>query len=135
MKRVSIDEVANRFTVLGFDDTRGKQYCRRLLVELQSNHETLQQNDSTAKTVMIKAMHDLLTIIDQHLAGEFMALPELFDAKYNHHYVLFWIVVRDYNGVQDLSLFPTWYPGLAKLMDWNSNCRSVLTTMINYLER
>ncbi len=64
-----------------------------------------------------------------------MALPEVFDNKYNHHHVLFWIVVRDFNGLKMDDPVPTWYPGLAKLMDWNIDCKTITSNMIKFLEK
>lgn len=136
-KRVPIEEVAQRFADLSFDDTRGKQYCRSLLGKLAAEHDALPRNDggAAAKIEMIQGLRDLVAAIDQHLAGEFMALPELFDSKFNHHHVLFWIVVRDYDGLnKEADVFPEWYPGLSRLMDWNSDCKTVVLAMIAYLE-
>ena len=138
-KRVPIEEVAQRFAALSFDDTRGKQHCRSLLVKLQAEHDVLPRDGVAGvagAAAMIQGMRALVAAIDEHLAGEFMALPELFDSKFNHHHVLFWIVVRDYDGLKKATdVFPDWYPGLSRLMDWNADCKTVATSMIAYLDK
>ena len=129
----SVEEIAKNFADLSFDDTKGKQHCRKLLIEIQSTYKHLPRDHDGAlpKQSMIADMTKLVAIIETHLASEFIALPELFDDKFNHRYVLFWIIVRDYDGV---TVFPTWYPGLSKLMSWTDDCRSVTKRMITYLK-
>ncbi len=132
-KRVTVEEVAKQFAALQFDDTRNKQHCKSLLVKFLGEPPRKDEHDAI-KQVMIQNLNSFVAIIDQHHQTEFMALPETFDSKYNHHHVLFWIVVTDYNGVQDQSKFPTWYPGLSRLMNWNADCKTVTLAMIDYLK-
>lgn len=135
--RVSIENVAQQFADLGFDDTKGKQHCRKILYELVQTDQTLPRdnNGELPKKAMIDDMKKLVAVIDSHLAKEFMALPETFDHKYNHRHVLYWIVVRDYDGIRTANGFPTWYPGLAKLMDWETDCKTITQRMIEYLSK
>lgn len=136
MKGVSIEKVIETFASIGFDDTQGKLHCRKYLAELSKSHTPLpRENVTLVKADMITSMKTLRDAINHHAASEFMALPELFDNKYNHMFVLYWICIKEFLWAQSAQdKVPDWYQKMTRKMSWTSQCLQVLEDMLAVLE-
>jgi hypothetical protein len=122
--------VIREFAQIGFDDTKGKQHCRELLVKLTKSYVPLPR-DSDIKAHTIECLTILLKAIEEHKAEEFMALPETFDDKFNHRHALYWICLKEFQWAKSPSdEVPEWYPRMSSKMDWKKPCEEVIQSML-----
>lgn len=112
------------------DDTDSCSY----LVDLMEKYE--EPADEEIKKNIMEELGVFLENIKRHEAKEFIVLPEIFDHKYNHWYILQWVMARYYRKNNSP---PQWYLNLCKICnnenDFPRRCKNIVEKLMETINK